>query len=413
MTALLTPLEFGAARQMGATLWRKQLLPMGEIAYKGRRIAFTRDYLAGLVQAFREKAYDTVPLQFADHANTHTNDPERRRGTVRGLELTDDGLDVLVEVAPATAKHLSAYPDLGVSARIVEGYDRADGKFFPAAVQHVLATLDPRIPGMRPWQAIEAANGDDGEVIDLTVTEPATPDKATAPAPPDAPVAQEEEAGMAFTADQEARLAKLLDLPAEQFDALLTPKAEDDTTEGEDGTDEDGISDADLEAMLADLDTESATVDGETETTTEREPELAGAALSNEAQAAIDLANARADEQGAELRRMRAQLDRATFEKERDHYQRVLGIPARITDLARPLLEGSGRTVDLANGKAADAGAIVRNILSEVGKTFKALGMDIELGNSEGAVTDEKAEAEAATAERGKFTKDYASTYNL
>ena len=33
-----------------------------------------------------------------------------------------------------------------MSARIVEDYARSDGKFFTAAVQHVLGTLDPRIP---------------------------------------------------------------------------------------------------------------------------------------------------------------------------------------------------------------------------------------------------------------------------
>src|ERR1039458_3217677 len=93
---MLTPVEFSAARQAGATLWRKQLLPLGEIAYKGRRIAFTREYLAGLVTAFRDKAYDVVPFQFADSANSHSNAPEQRRGTVKDLELTDDGLDIIV-----------------------------------------------------------------------------------------------------------------------------------------------------------------------------------------------------------------------------------------------------------------------------------------------------------------------------
>jgi len=417
LTALLTPLEFGAARQLGATLWRKQLLPVGDINYKGRRISFTRDYLAGLVQAFRDKAYDTVPLQFADHANTHTNDPERRRGTVRDLQLTDDGLDVLVEVAPATARHLAEYPDLGVSARIVEGYDRADGKWFPAAVQHVLATLDPRIPGMRPWQAVEAANGEgDGEVLDLTVIQfTTTEDQAQPPAAPDAPVAQEEEAGMAFTAEQEARLQALLDLPKDQFDALIAPRAESDEDTGDDTTEEDGdgeLTDAELEALLTDIDAETEQADGDAETGTGLEPEPAGAALSNEAQTAIEMANARAEEAMEEARRTRRQLDAADYEAERDRWQRTLGIPARITDLARPLLEGSGRTVELANGKTADAGAIVRKLITEFGKTMQSLGMDVELGNPEGADT-EAARAETEAAERREFVEAYRQRHSL
>lgn len=430
MTALLTPVDKGKARQSGATLWRKQLLPVGEINYKGRKIAFTREYLAGLVKAFSSKAYDVVPFQFADHANTHTNDPERRRGTVRGMELTADGLDIIVEPGPGAAEHLKDYPDLGVSARIVEGYDRADGRFFPAAIQHVLGTLDPRIPGLKPWQAVEAANdsaplgglweaidfsGDDpGEVIDLTVMEYATtPDPATAPAAPDAPKAQEKEAGMAFTAEQEARLAKLLALPDDQFDALITAKAEDEGSGDEaDVTDEtDGdITDEELQRMLAEADVESTTADGETET--ERELEPAGASLSNEAQTAIEMANSRAEEAMAEARRTRIQLDRATYERERDHYQRIYGIPARLTDLARPLLEGSGRTVDLANGKSADAGAIVRDLIKEFGQTMQQLGMDVELGNSEGA-DNEAARTETEAAERSDFVAAYRQRHAL
>src|ERR1017187_10438196 len=235
-TTMLTPVEFRAARQAGATLWRKQLLPLGEIAYKGRRIAFTREYLAGLVTAFRDKAYDVVPFQFADSANSHSNAPEQRRGTVKDLELTDDGLDIIVAAGPEAAKHLTEYPDLGVSARITEDYDRADGKFFPAAIQHVLGTLDPRITGMRPWQAVEAAN-DDGEVIDLTALEYASDDPEQ-PVQPELPAdlspSTEEHTMASLTPEQESKLARLLDLPDDRFDALLAePVTEDESTEDE------------------------------------------------------------------------------------------------------------------------------------------------------------------------------------
>lgn len=53
---------------------------------------------------------------------------------------------------------LQENPYLGVSARIVEQYARSDGQFFPATVQHVLGTLDPRIPGLGSWQQIDMAN---------------------------------------------------------------------------------------------------------------------------------------------------------------------------------------------------------------------------------------------------------------
>ena len=62
---------------------------------------------------------------------------------------------------------LSEHPYIGVSARIVEQYARSDGKFYPAAVQHVLATTDPRIPGLGAWQAVEMAN-ESSITIDLS-----------------------------------------------------------------------------------------------------------------------------------------------------------------------------------------------------------------------------------------------------
>jgi hypothetical protein len=295
-----------------------------------------------------------------------------------------------VEAGPDAAAHLSQYPDLGVSARIVEGYDRADGKFFPAAIQHVLGTLDPRIPGMRPWQAVEAANESD-EVIDLTAIDapPGAPEPPAGPRQqPPANTLPTEEPRMALSTEQESKLAKLLDLPDDKFDALLSAATAEPPAggaEGEpDGTEESELTDAELEALMADVDAEiaaEAAAGGQEGTpAAEPEPALAGAQLSQEARDAIDLANARAEENEQALRRMRRQLDVTTYEKERDKLARVDGIPPRITDLARVLLEGEGRVVELANGKNADAGAIMRKVLEEVGKTVRMLDLSAELG---------------------------------
>ena len=152
--AVLTPFTAADAVELAAQTWRKKLLPVGEVEYKGRLLRFTKDYLGQLVRSFNDRAYDQVALQLADTENRHTNDPERFRGEVAGMELGDDGLYVTVHTTEAGSKVLQENPRLGVSARIVEDYDRSDGKHYPAAVQHVLATLDPRIPGLGAWQAI-------------------------------------------------------------------------------------------------------------------------------------------------------------------------------------------------------------------------------------------------------------------
>jgi hypothetical protein len=401
-TSLLTPYDKGDAKPAGRNLWRKQLLPIAKINYQGRVIDFTKDYLASLVTAFNARAYDQVPFQLADAKNTHTEDPERFRGEIAALELTADGLDMIVAASDAGAAVLRENPHLGVSAKIAEDYPRADGKFFPLALKHVLGTLDPRLTGMRPWEAIEAAN-DEGDVIDLTALEYATPQTGAdapekpvqqAPAEPGTPAT--EDTNMAFTADQEARLAKLLDLPAEQFDALLTPP-EKPAEGGTDGGEE--LTDAELDELVSSLEGAGDIPDGgDAKTAEPKELQPVGASLSSEAQTAIDLANARTEETAAELRRVKHSLAVTAYEAERDnHFARTCGIPPRIVDLARPLLEGEGRTVELSNGKNVDAGAIMRKVLEEIGKTVRMLDLSVELGTPVDGAAEAAAAAEADT----------------
>jgi hypothetical protein len=67
------------------------------------------------------------------------------------MQVEPDGLYVTLNPTERGARVLAENPGLGVSARIVEQYQRADGKFFPAAIQHVLGTLDPRVTGLGAW----------------------------------------------------------------------------------------------------------------------------------------------------------------------------------------------------------------------------------------------------------------------
>jgi hypothetical protein len=165
---VFTPLLRGQPVELaGGSLWRKKLLPVGQVDYKGRKLQFTREYLQDLARAFMAKAYDQVPLQLADASNAHTNAVERYAGQVVDADVTDDGLYITVKPTERGHKILEENPALGVSARIIEDYARSDGQYFPAAIQHVLATLDPRIPGLGGWTAIEASNSAE-IVIDLS-----------------------------------------------------------------------------------------------------------------------------------------------------------------------------------------------------------------------------------------------------
>jgi len=582
--AVLTPFTTASAVELGNRIWRKRVLPVGDVEYRGRLLHFTRDYLGQLVAAFRNRAYDQVPFQLADSANTHTNDPERTRGEITAMELGDDGLYITAELTPEGEKVLAANPKLGVSARIVEDYARSDGKHYPAAVQHVLGTLDPRIPGLGAWQAIEAASPVPDTVIDLSASTFAEDDmpgdgeiieldwakwdaehgsgggsasqkahdtasataKATAKRhmaskaarknaassvrgfkpksasqlksghsivwgnrktgaleehkvvstsrkanghvrvtlkgpdgklhvtsmPPTSQVsfrgapgdtslpqvlkqggfagntpsgnpyglandstraalelaigvltaaAEEEESPEgtdampdldALTDEQKARLAALLDLPDEQLDALaegglvLTPEellaltgsadtadADEDEDEEAEGGDED---EDDLAMEIASMsDEEFAAMQAAFETEQQEEPVAAG--LSAEAQFAIDLATARAEETQREMAVISARLREQDYQAEKRKLA-DLGVPPFITELARPLLEGIGRTVELANGRTADAGQVMRKVLTEYAQQVKLLDLDVELGSP----MDEPDDAGAEAAGRGR-----------
>jgi hypothetical protein len=235
---LLTPMSYGSAIELGNRLWRKKVLPVGDIEYQGRQLHFTRPYLAGLATAFRDRAYDQVSFQLADSANTHTNDPERHRGTIVDMQAEPDGLYITLDPTERGEQVLRENPYLGVSARIVEQYQRSDGKFYPAAVQHVLGTLDPRIPGLGAWQPIEMSN-ESSVVIDLSgysfAGEPAPTWSPTATADPFEGLSDRELGDLLDVMDEVGLLDDEGDqmyddagyqAAAEQFDSAFTARAQ-------------------------------------------------------------------------------------------------------------------------------------------------------------------------------------------
>jgi len=133
------------------------VLPVGQVAYRGRTLDFTRDYLTELARNFNAGAADQVPFLLADAQNQHHSLPERFRGEVKGVEVEADGLYALIETSEEGSRLLADNPRLGVSARI-----RGD-----KVLEHVLGTLDPVVTGMKPWEAIELSSGS-APVIDLT-----------------------------------------------------------------------------------------------------------------------------------------------------------------------------------------------------------------------------------------------------
>lgn len=324
-TAVLTPPTSKPGGKVAGRLFRKQVLPLdGSINYKdpttgtSRRLDFSRDYLATIVDSFNKRAYDTVKFQLADAANRHTLDPERARGTVRAFELTDDGLDMVVDLTDEGAKLVNDHPDLPVSARIVEQYERADGQVFPLAIHHVLGTLDQRVPGMSPWQAVELANDPQVQTVDLSSSDYDTKEKNMAEPEKTSVWARIGKAlGLADTATEDEVGDAVAQRLAASDPAELSPEDQ-----------------AALEALLA------------------GEPELAGAALTAEAQQAIDLANARAEDALTTARRIQTEAARSAWAAESQALLSA-GVPKALVDLATPWCGGEAPAgfIDLANSE--------------------------------------------------------------
>lgn len=140
------------------TLWRVQVLPCGPFTYKGSRtLDFTPGYREAIAEALDGRAYDFVPFQLAGSDNAHTNDPGRYCGEVRALEVVTDGMDALIAATPDGDEAIRTVPGLAAAPRLVEDYRTTDGKTWPVALQHVLGTTAPMIPGLRGWQEVEPA----------------------------------------------------------------------------------------------------------------------------------------------------------------------------------------------------------------------------------------------------------------
>lgn len=323
-SAVLTPVRKSETKPADGGLFRKQLLPVGTVDYKGKKLNFTKDYLAGLAKSYDDKAYDSVKLFFAPDDNAHTVDPERIRGDVTGVEVTDDGLDILVKPANEdAAKVLKENPDLGVSARIVEDLAKGDGRSFPAAIQHVLATVDPVVTGMRPWQAVDLAS-DEEHTVDLTDA-PFIEEKETVV--PDAPTLTPEQVKEHLAAMPEADRAAFLADYVPKSEPVATTETGDETLTAEEQ--------AIVDALIKDT-----------------EAETAGASLSAEDRAAIDLAHTQAQEALTNNATLRAELARERWTGEAAALLGA-GVPKTLIDLAAPWCGGEAPAefIDLSNSE--------------------------------------------------------------
>lgn len=346
-TALLTPYDKAASKKVGRRVYRKQILPLGSITYEGRKIKFDKQFLTDLATAFQERAYDQVPFVLADADNRHNMDPERFRGDIKTLELTADGLDAIIEVNKSGAKVLEDNPKLGVSARIIEGLAKADGRTFKRAINHVLGTMDPKVTGLRPWQAVDLSNeGDDIQVVDLTTATYEEGTQVTAPA--------------TKTKDQDKPL-DLSGLSDEEFEALLDA--------AEDLPDDKKVEDKSTTKTTDTTDTKPEVGDRPDATdpaVVEADPDADDDDDDDEPSGA-DLSVVLDTDTRDTVAQMRLDLATERFANERKELIRA-GVPPFLLDLAEPILASPDAvTIDLSNSdKPVNATKIVRDLIEGV-----------------------------------------------
>lgn len=376
------PVRTELATRTGPRLWRKTVLKTGHISKGDVELDVDRNLLQTLAANFAAGAKDQVPFVLVDARNRHNELPERIRGEVLDLQVTDDGrLDAVFAMSARGDALLADNPRLGASVSFIDRFQRADGRDYGPTLLHVAGTHDPEIAGLGEWTRADLA-AEAGEVIDLSG--PDTPDVpapagADLPAEPGGPHPDtEKEAGpmpapTPLTDDELATLRALL----ARVDTPVGEPDPDPAAQADEADELDDVADGDLDA--ADVD----------------QPELVAA--SADTGEALHLANARLDAQAIELAALRAERDTERYERERDQLAREFGIPPTLTDLCRPWLTGT-RTVQLSSGESRDPGADIRKLLREFGRVAKLLDLSGPVGSAH-----ELSAADAERSERDAF----------
>jgi hypothetical protein len=413
--ALLTPFDLAAPTRTGRQMFRKQILKKGTINYKGQQITFDDPFLKDVVRSFNRGAYDQVPFVLADPKNRHNMDPERFRGEVKGLELTEDGLDMIVETTAEGAKTVQSNPRMGVSARIVQGLTKSDGRTYKRAIQHVLATMDPRLTGMRPWEAVdlseEDGEGDDEvEVIDLTA---ASIKEGTRVA--------NKTAKRAAAGSQTVQL-DLSNMTDERFQELLDFVAQDGEEPEDDGDGEDEDDDETVEEVTSkqtvkrkgfgkqvveDVEDEDEDDEDDDSDEDDDEEEVEPVAKSKKREK-VSLSNPVAKVKRAKVsksRRLELELAADRWERKRGDFLRA-GVPPVLLDLATPILSQPDKLViDLSETgeESVDAKVIVAKLLNEV---QGLIDLAPEMGHGISTTPDKESETGKALA---AWDKEYGS----
>lgn len=387
---IFTPFDLSDAIPAGKRRFWKQVLPNTTINYKGTKVKFDRQYHTDLTDSFASKAFDQVPVVFADGENRHNMDPRNFGGDVLNMETREDGLYALIQADEDAAKAIERNPKLGVSARIRQMVEKADGRKFGKAVEHLCLTMNPRVTGMSPWQAVDLSDEDtDTEVVDLTAAhyeEGTTVGKTV--------TTKTRKATSSKRRKDDDRTIDLSVLDDDEFQRLLDlaeTAIKDAEVEDEEVEDEDP-DDLEVETPTRKRRRKSKkriTIekDEEDEDPEDEEPE------EDEDEDIRNLSDAAYGREAlGHVQRMRYDLAESKWKGERGKYL-ASGVPAFLLDLAEPVLSlPDAMTIDLSDDETLDATETIRQMLDGVKGIVDLTG---EIGHQIDLTVDEDTRSEA------------------
>jgi hypothetical protein len=172
--------ELGATPKARGRVFRKHILNLGDLHYKGRTLTLDDAWYRKLEQNFRSGvSMAQVPL--ANDKNEHTEDPLANTGEVIGIERKGGKVYSLVDIRdPDVAQRIADGRILGASAYLHLDYEdtRSGKKVGPALLHHCL-TNRPHVLDLEPYEEVVAATADseDDDFVVLASPEEPVPTK--------------------------------------------------------------------------------------------------------------------------------------------------------------------------------------------------------------------------------------------
>lgn len=400
---IYTPFDLSEARPAGRRRFWKQVLPVTKINYKGQEVNFDPEFHMDLAQAFEEKAFDQVPIVFANGENQHNMDPRNFGGDVVHMEYRGPGKDqgtwALIEADKDAAKQIKRNPKLGVSARIRQLIDKADGRQFKRAIEHVCLTMNPRVTGMSPWQAVDLSEDTDSVVVDLTAADYEGNEMKASTKTRRGQTPRKGTIDLSSLSDDEFQ--RLLDLAQ---GTVEDEEVDEDDLEDEDPDDLE-VEDTARRKPRKKKSRTKVVIDKESEDDgdDEEEDEEEDGDVDDETDLSDSDKVIKAGER-SQFQQMRLDLAEEKWERERTAYIDA-GVPPFLVDLADDILSlPDAVTIDLADSdETIDASATVRKMLDGIKGVVDLTG---EFGSAMDLTVDEGADAEA-TAFLNEWDKQY------